>query len=99
MGDNMIGVLINLVIYLLVIGLILWLLNYLIDNLPMPDPFRRVAKIVLMVVGVLILIILLLGLVGGSPGVPRLHIGLLNQPHGGLPVSYGVDILKQALRG
>lgn len=71
----MIDTLVNIVIYILVVGLIFWLLNYLIDNLPMQDPFRRVAKMVLMVCGVLILIVLLLGLLGGSTGVPRIRIG------------------------
>ena len=73
----MIDTLVNLVIYILVLGLIFWLLDYLIANIPMQDPFRRVARMVLLVVGILILIILLLGLVGGSPGVPRLRLGNL----------------------
>jgi len=70
----MIQSLIYLVIYLIVIGLVLWLLNYLIDNVPLQDPFRRVAKVALMVVGVLIVIVLLLQFAGIlGDGVPRLR--------------------------
>ena len=65
----MIGTLVSLVIYLLVVGLIVWLLMFLIDYVPVPDPFNRVAKIIIMVVAVLIVIILLLGLVGEGPGL------------------------------
>jgi len=73
----MITTLVNLVIYILVLGLIFWLLDYLIQNIPLSDPFRRVARLVLLVVGILILIFLLLGLIGESPGVPRLKLGNL----------------------
>jgi len=65
----MITTLIYLIVYLIVLGLIFWLLNYLIDAVPLQDPFRRIAKIALMVVAVLIVIFLLLGLVGEGPGL------------------------------
>src|SRR5215510_3310678 len=69
----MIAALITLVIYLLVIGLVIWLLTYLIDAIPIPEPFRTVARTVLMVVGVLICIVLLLQFAGVSDGgLPRL---------------------------
>ena len=63
----MIQSLIYLIVYLIVIGLVFWLLTYLIDIVPLPEPFNRVAKIALMVVAVLIVIFLLLGLVGEAP--------------------------------
>lgn len=73
----MIGSLITLLVYLIVIGLIVWLLNYLIDAVPLPEPFNRVAKIALLVVSVLIVIILLLDFVGIlGTGMPRLRLGL-----------------------
>ena len=70
----MINTLVSLMIYILVLGLIWFLLNYLIDNLPLGEPFQRVAKIILLVVGVLVLIILLLGLIGegGPVRLPRI---------------------------
>lgn len=69
----MIESLVYLVIYLIVIGIVIWLLTYLIDAIPLPEPFNRVARIAILVIGVLIVIVLLLqfaGLMGG--GVPRL---------------------------
>ena len=67
----MISTLVSLVIYILVLGLVAWLLLYIIDFVPVPEPFNRVAKIVIMIVCVLILILLLLSLVEG-PGALRL---------------------------
>jgi len=69
----MVTSLISLVIYILVVGLIFWLLHYLVDAIPLPEPFNRVAKVVLLVAGVLIVIVLLLqfaGIVDG--GLPKL---------------------------
>ena len=70
----MVGGLITLVIYIIVIGIILWLLRYLVSVIPMDEQFRTVANVVILVVGVLILILLLLnfaGLIDG--GMPRLR--------------------------
>ena len=69
----MITALVYLVIYLIVIGLVMWLLNYLIDTIPVPEPFNRIGKIVILVIGVLIVIALLLQLVGGTG---TLHLNL-----------------------
>ena len=69
----MITSLIMLVVYIIVIALILWLLNYLVDAVPMQEPFKRVAKIAILVIGVLIVILLLLQFVGAiDGGIPRL---------------------------
>jgi len=62
--------LIHLVIYLIVIGIIVWLLLWLVDAVPLPEPFNRVARVVIIVVGVLIVILALLNLV--SPGAIHL---------------------------
>lgn len=65
--------LISLVVYILVLGLIVWLLHYLIDAIPLPEPFNRVAKAILLVVSVLIVIVLLLQFAGiADGGLPRL---------------------------
>lgn len=63
----MITALVYFVIYLIILGLVMWLLLYIVDAIPLPDPFNRVAKVVITVVGVLILILLLLSLVGVEP--------------------------------
>lgn len=69
----MVTSLISLVIYIVIVGVIFWLLIYVIDNVPIFEPFRQVARMVVMVFGALILIIILLqflGVVDG--GMPRL---------------------------
>jgi TRAP-type C4-dicarboxylate transport system permease small subunit len=72
----MIGAIITLIIYLLVIGLLYWLVLYVIDAIPIPDPPARIIKIALMVLMVLVIIVLLLNLLGVGTGldVPKLHI-------------------------
>ena len=68
----MIGALIHLVIILIVLGVIAWLLLYLIDAIPLPEPFNRVARILIIVVSVLIVILLLLNFVGLDASMPHL---------------------------
>ena len=65
----MITGLVQLVIYIMVLGLVTWLLLFLIDYIPLPEPFNRIAKVVIVVVAVVILIVALLGLVGDGPGI------------------------------
>jgi hypothetical protein len=59
-----VGGLVEVVVYLLVVGGIFWLLLWLIGYIGIPEPFSKVAKIIIMVVGVLILINVLLSFVG-----------------------------------
>lgn len=54
----------ELVVYLIVVGGILWLLLWLIGYCGLPEPFSKVAKIIIMVVAVLICVNVLLGFVG-----------------------------------
>jgi hypothetical protein len=67
----MLAALIHLVIYIIVVGVIVWLLLYLNDTIPVPEPFHKVVRIVVIVVGVLIVILALLSLVGVDYGLPR----------------------------
>lgn len=69
----MIGSLITLVIYIIILGLVLGLLHYVVNSLPVFAPFRQIANIIIMVIGVIALIMILLSLVGdGSFRMPRL---------------------------
>ena len=70
----MISALITLIIYLLVLGLLYWLVIYVLDTIPIPDPPNRIIKIALMVLMVLIVIVLLLNLIGmgGNLNLPKL---------------------------
>ena len=73
----MIAALINLIIYLLVLGILYWLVIYVLDTIPIPDPPNRIIKIALMVLVVLIAVILLLDIVGGGTGfnLPKIPTG------------------------
>jgi hypothetical protein len=70
----MISALINLLIWIVILGLLLWVFLYALENIPLPEPFGRVARVIVVVVFVLILILLLLQLVGvgGDLRLPRL---------------------------
>jgi hypothetical protein len=70
----MIGALINLIVWLLIVGILYWLAIWVIDSIPIPDPPARMIKIVLMVVLAIVVILLLLQLVGigGDIRLPRL---------------------------
>jgi hypothetical protein len=70
----MIGGLITLVVYALVLGLIYWLVEYLLGIFPLPDPMGRIIRAAVIVIIVLVLIGVILdvfGLYGG--GFPRLR--------------------------
>jgi hypothetical protein len=60
---------VTLVVYILVAGLIFWLLYWLVNFINPPEPFKKIAIIVLAILGVLIIIGILLSLVGGTPMV------------------------------
>ncbi len=66
----MIGQLINVLIYLLVIGIVLWLVIYVVDNVPIPEPFRGIIRVVAIVICGLVAILALLRLVGVDTGFP-----------------------------
>jgi hypothetical protein len=71
----MIAALFNLIIYLLILGLLYWVVIYVVDTVPVPDPPARVIKIAVMVIMVLVTIVLLLDLLGGGVGgldLPRI---------------------------
>lgn len=60
----MIERLIYFVVYVIVLGVVVWLLRWIMGQVPMDEPFRRVANIAIVVLGVVILIALLLQLAG-----------------------------------
>ena len=55
---------ISLLIYLLVVALIVGLIFYVCDAIPVPQPLNKVVKIVAVVIGCLVIIMALLGLTG-----------------------------------
>ena len=64
----MISGLINLIVWLLVVGILYLLVVWVIDSIPIPDPANRIIKLVLGVVLALIVILALLDLVGIGTG-------------------------------
>jgi hypothetical protein len=65
----MIAALINLIVWLLVVGILYWIVVYVIDAIPIPDPPNRIIKLVLIVVIALTVILMLLNLVGIDAGM------------------------------
>lgn len=59
-GDS----LIHGVLVIVVVGLVLWLLDYLVQSVPLPPAFQKVARIMILVIGVFVLCNALLTLVG-----------------------------------
>ena len=59
----MLAILINLLIIVLVIGVVWWLIDYL----PVPEPLNKLVKVVTIVIGVIAVIYALLGLAGVVP--------------------------------
>lgn len=58
--------LLSLLIHILVIGLICWLLWWLIGFIGLPEPFNKVARVIIAVVAVIFLINALLSLTGSA---------------------------------
>ena len=56
--------LINIVVYLVIVGLIFWLIWWFLGYVGLPEPFNKVARVVVGLVAVIILINLLMGLTG-----------------------------------
>ncbi len=58
---------VQVVLYLVVGGLIFWLLYFLINFIDPPEPFKKIALCILVILAVLVCIGLLLSLIGGGP--------------------------------
>ncbi len=55
------------VVYLIVAGLVFWLLWWLVNYIAPPEPFRKVANVILAILAVLVVIGVLLSLTYGQP--------------------------------
>jgi hypothetical protein len=56
--------LIGLLISIIIIGLVFWLIYWLIGMLPLPEPFKTVAYVILVLIAVIYLLSIL-------PGIPH----------------------------
>lgn len=59
--------LISLLIWLVVVGLIFFLLWWFVGYIGLPEPFNKVARVLIGLVAFIILIYLLLGILGPTP--------------------------------
>lgn len=58
---------VSIVIYLIVAGLVFYLLWWLINYCNPPEPFKKIANVVLAVLAVLVIIGILISAVNGQP--------------------------------
>jgi hypothetical protein len=65
----MIPALIQLIIWILVVGILYWVVIYVLDAIPIPDPANRIIKVVLAVVLLLAVLLMLLDMLGINTGV------------------------------
>ena len=56
--------LVSMVLYIIVAGLIFWLLTWLINYVNPPEPFKKIATVVVVIVAVVMLINALMTLTG-----------------------------------
>ncbi len=70
----MIGALINLIVWLLVLGILYWLAIYVINAIPIPDPPARIVKIALTVLICIVAVLVILNVfgLGGGLDLPRI---------------------------
>jgi cytochrome b subunit of formate dehydrogenase len=57
---------VSVIIYLIVAGLVFWLLWWLVGYVGLPEPFRKIANVVLAIAAVIVIIGILLSLVSGQ---------------------------------
>ena len=63
---------IGILIYVLILVIVFWVLWYIVNNL-VPEPLRRPATVVLIVLGAIALIYILLQFAGGIPSLGHSH--------------------------
>lgn len=59
--------LVSVVIYLLILGGIVWLLLFIVGKVGPPEPFGKIITTIIYVVAALILIVMLLSFLSGGP--------------------------------
>ena len=71
----MIGTLIGIIVLLILIGVIWWAIQQLLPLIPLPEPFRKIIYVLMMVVLVLIVLYVIIMLLGSIVSLPPwLHL-------------------------
>lgn len=68
----MIATLIQIILLLIVIGVVWWAVQQLLPLIPLPEPFRRIVYVLMIVILVLIVVYIIAGLLGSTVGGLRL---------------------------
>lgn len=70
----MIPALIDLIFWLLILGILVGLAFWVLTQVPIPEPINRILRVVLVVIVVLVIVLLLLQVLGGGTGLdlPRI---------------------------
>lgn len=58
---------IETVIYLVIIGLIFWVIWWALGQFAIPEPFNKVARVIVVLLAVVVVLNILLGLLGSPP--------------------------------
>jgi hypothetical protein len=64
---------INQLVYLLIVCVVVGLVWWIADWLPVPEPLNKLLKVVSIIIGVIAVIYVLLALAGMGGGLPRLQ--------------------------
>jgi len=71
----MIGTLLGIIILLIIVGVIYWALQQLLPLIPLPDTFRRIIDVLLVLILVLIVVYVILQILGSVVALPTwLHV-------------------------
>jgi hypothetical protein len=62
----MVDGLIGLILLCVIVGVVVWLALWVIDQLGVPDPFNRIARVLIVVVGVVIILVRAMAILGVS---------------------------------
>ena len=63
---------VSLLVYIVVLVIVAIFLWWLLNQIPLPEPLQKIATIVLVAIGVIVLVAILLQFVGGGGGLPHL---------------------------
>jgi hypothetical protein len=62
----MISALVGLIITLIVVGVVWWAIQQLLPLIPLPEPFRRIINVLMVLILVLIVVYVLMSLLGSA---------------------------------
>jgi|KBSSwiStaDraftv2_1062776.scaffolds.fasta_scaffold895565_2 hypothetical protein len=64
--SGFIGTLVGIIVVLIIMGVIWWAVQQLLPLIPLPEPFRRIINILMMVILILVVVWVILVLLGAA---------------------------------